>query len=132
MMKTKLLTGMLFVGTALGFSACGPVVPLNPTWKDDVRPLVVARCVRCHDNPPRLDPALVDNNPATPDTPLTSFNEPPDFVITIPPGGGLLLLWGSGPARLRLSGRTRMPPPPAAALEDWQIEMLEAWAAVPR
>jgi hypothetical protein len=32
-------------------SACYPSAPANPTWIDDVRPLLVANCIRCHGAP---------------------------------------------------------------------------------
>lgn len=31
--------------------ACAPEVPANPTWTEDVRPILVANCVRCHSSP---------------------------------------------------------------------------------
>lgn len=37
---------------AAGLSACAPEVPENPTWLQDVRPIVLANCVRCHTPPP--------------------------------------------------------------------------------
>jgi hypothetical protein len=32
--------------------ACAPEVPDEPTWTEDVRPIVVANCTRCHSPPP--------------------------------------------------------------------------------
>jgi hypothetical protein len=34
-------------------SACAPEVPEQPTWTEDVRPIILANCVRCH-SPPQL------------------------------------------------------------------------------
>ena len=32
--------------------ACEPAVPDNPTWTEDVRPILMSNCVRCHTDPP--------------------------------------------------------------------------------
>lgn len=31
---------------------CEPAVPENPTWTEDVRPILMANCARCHSDPP--------------------------------------------------------------------------------
>lgn len=46
-------TGATIVATFLaGAVGCSPAVPDNPTWTEDVRPILMANCVRCHTNPP--------------------------------------------------------------------------------
>ncbi|MES1157687.1 MAG: hypothetical protein ABUL67_01180 [Haliangium ochraceum] len=128
--RISLLAGWLILAGVLGVSGCGPLVPLSPTWKDDIRPLVVARCVRCHDDPPRGDPA--SKQPATPSAAFT-FNYPSDVVLDpLPVGLSILKLQGGDSVRGKLAPLRRMPPPPAEALEDWQIEMLDNWAYKPR
>jgi len=49
-------------------AACAPDVPDEPTWTEDVRPILVGNCVRCHtqpvsevDLPPEVDGVLPDN-----------------------------------------------------------------------
>jgi len=37
----------------LAAGACAPAVPAEPTWVDDVRPILAANCIRCH-SPPYL------------------------------------------------------------------------------
>jgi hypothetical protein len=47
----------LALAGAFGLSAgagCGPQVPEEPTWEEDVRPILMANCVRCHGDPPLL------------------------------------------------------------------------------
>ena len=38
--------------------ACSPSVPAEPTWLDDVRPILAANCIRCH-SPPYIGGAPV-------------------------------------------------------------------------
>ncbi|HTE54890.1 MAG TPA: hypothetical protein VK698_28750 [Kofleriaceae bacterium] len=40
------------VAAAALFGACAPSVPDEPTWTEDVRPIVTANCTRCHTPPP--------------------------------------------------------------------------------
>lgn len=40
------------VGALSSQAACQPAVPDNPTWTEDVRPILMANCVRCHTDPP--------------------------------------------------------------------------------
>lgn len=35
----------------LAAAACAPAVPAEPTWVDDVRPILAANCIRCHSPP---------------------------------------------------------------------------------
>jgi hypothetical protein len=35
----------------LAGAACAPEVPAEPTWVDDVRPILAANCIRCHSPP---------------------------------------------------------------------------------
>ena len=129
-MKTKPATPLCVVASALsalGLPACGPAAPANPTWENDIRPFVVARCIRCHDDPPRMDPAIADPKlvPAA-----YNFNY---ATAEQPLQAGLMVLQLLGAKSLRGEDvPRRMPPPPAEAVEDWQIEMLENWARNPR
>jgi hypothetical protein len=121
-----LLTGILFAGAGVALSACGPVAPVSPTWKDDVRPLVLARCVRCHDSPPtNAAPFTLNYAEFGQIPPSTAALGPPDYA----PG---TFLRGLGVATHSGHKPMRMPPPPSAALEDWQTEILDNWSVNPR
>jgi hypothetical protein len=110
----------------LGFCAviagCAESVPDKPTWDDDVRPLLVARCVRCHTDPGQVDPLSAKtgldklDGPAKPSFDFVYFSDAPaaslPFLKSLP-------MYIRGSASL-----SRMPPPPAAVLEDWEIETL--------
>jgi hypothetical protein len=106
------------VSLGLGNGACGSGVPAQPTWQNDVRPLLVARCIRCHDDPPRGDPgaAMAEGN----------FNyQTVDDVVAA--AGALGILQTVAPMRVHLSGTLHMPPAPAASLQDWEAEILDNW-----
>jgi hypothetical protein len=42
----------LVIGLISSSAACAPDPVLEPTWVDDVRPILVANCIRCHDGTP--------------------------------------------------------------------------------
>lgn len=48
MMKNRDLIALVFVVAAGG---CAPSAPSKPTWVDDVQPMLMANCVRCHGSP---------------------------------------------------------------------------------
>jgi hypothetical protein len=99
------------------------VAPTNPTWEHDIHPLLVARCIRCHQGKGNVDP--VSKGP-----PLYDFS-----YATFDPSSqpmGIMVLRMFGVQAVRGGFARRMPPPPAEALEDWQIEMLETWIKNPK
>lgn len=119
------LGGLLRLIAFLGLSAggvigCGPEVPANPDYEQHVRPILAARCVRCHSNPTTRD-LWTGTEEMT-----INLDFPTAADIPTSPLDRAYLLaayaYASGEAP------PLMPPPPAASLEDWQIETLERWA----
>jgi len=43
----------LHLAIALALAGCAPAAPEEPTWIDDVRPILAANCIRCHGDPAR-------------------------------------------------------------------------------
>jgi hypothetical protein len=121
---TLLIAALLGAGTA----ACGPITPVNPTWKDDIRPLIVSRCLRCHDGSTNGDVQVTGSTAGQ----AFNFSAPEDLPSPLPPGLMLLQSMGVKAVKGELKPLRRMPPPPNEALEDWQIEILELWATSPR
>ncbi len=99
---------------ALGTVACAPEVPANPTWEDDVRPILAANCVRCHRSEPQ------------------NF-APNTFDLSVCEDAGTVL--GASAQATRVIARAQgqgaqpMPPEPGAQLSDRQIEVIENWQA---
>lgn len=112
------MVAALALAVAGGLSGCGPSVPANPTWDADVYPLLKARCIRCHDTTGRGDPVTPPRNAPT------NFN----LVATAQ------VYRMSFPQAVRgpITGTsTRMPPPPAEKLADWEIQILDNWSKEP-
>ena len=51
-MARRLLPTILALGPVLVGAGCAPDVPAQPTWVKDVRPILLANCVRCHGEEP--------------------------------------------------------------------------------
>jgi hypothetical protein len=105
-----------FVFTGGGCSSSGPDVPAHPTWADDVRPILLASCVSCHN--------------ATSEEPSYDYATLADFEAARA-NFEFLLSMGEGAIR-RPALSSPMPPPPAAPLPDWQVETLVRWFRDPR
>ena len=95
--------------------ACGPAIPAPPSYSADVEPILAARCFRCHDGALPIDPSetyvamFAGINPFSNEAAAEA--EAPQIELFIHGHGKL------------------MPPPPAATLEGWQIQILDNWTA---
>lgn len=114
---TMLLTAALGAGA---LSGCGASVPENPTWVADVRPIMVARCVRCHDGAVgESDPLVHSTSPPLGDFSHQSFSDFSD--------GDKSLISMAGSYVESTNPTKQMPPPPAAVLADWEIQTIKNW-----
>lgn len=99
---------------ALG--GCAPEVPATPTWTEDVRPLLMANCARCHTDPPiQGAPSFLR---------LDSYEDWPNSIQD--PAAGAATLVES--IIRRGSDEDNPMPPLIGPLNDRQIELLENWA----
>ena len=88
----------------------------HPTWMDDVRPIIVANCVPCHN--------------ATSEEPSYDYATFADFMAV---AANLEFLTSMGEGAIRRPALSSpMPPPPAAPLPAWQVETLVRWFKDPR
>jgi hypothetical protein len=143
-----------FVGAlALGAAGCTiyPAAPAEPGYEADVQPIFLAHCTRCHGAGPdggSLNAASVPNvsynaagPPKTIGPYLTQFG---DTCPASPDGGagncnstqgcvrcGALSFAKLTQMRVHLTNALEMPPAPAPRLNDWELKVIDAWAANP-
>jgi hypothetical protein len=125
-------TGVLLLPLFALLSSCGPAVPSAPTYEADVRPIFLARCVRCHSTggpgpdggqaarsavSPYLD-HYEDQNCANGSLPSDCQRGALSTVMII-----AQVIHSSDPT-------TTMPPPPSS-LDGWQISVLDRWTKNP-
>jgi hypothetical protein len=138
--------GLALVGSALLLSvlatACGPeLVPTVPTFAADIRPLMIARCVRCHGGGGKENIDPLQKNPVS-DAPLYGYFDRLEDQGTCADGsrgdagckrGLLYFATLDGGALLKTNVKatddTRMPPPPSSPLSDAQVTLLDNWLA---
>jgi len=130
--QTGLMPAALFAAVAVLSSlaaACGdPLPPDVVTWEKDVYPIVKARCIRCHDNPLRKDPALAPTRNTIP-----NFNHP--LFADLQADAAAIVFAGMLDKYVTAKmapATTIMPPPPAEPLQSWQIEMIQIWVRSPK
>ena len=115
------------LGLSAMVSACAASAPEHPTWDDDVRPLLVARCIRCHGDPRQIDPLSAKTNADKLNKAPTANFDYVYFGDLDDTAKGYLKV---APNYVRgASGLSRMPPLPAAALEDWELQVLVNFAS---
>jgi hypothetical protein len=126
-MKTngKATLVLLAVLPALGAACAGNSAPAQPSWDEDVFPIIQGNCASCHGQLASERPQPAGRYDVCATAPFT------DARITIPK-----LLGASGPAGALLSAnlnptpqssRPAMPPPPAARLSDYEDEVIKNW-----
>jgi hypothetical protein len=136
--RTNALLFVLVTSLAGLGAGCGETeVPLFPSYERDIKPLMAARCTRCHGAGGTLnvDPDSVlakqppPNMPKLPEAPKIG-----DFTRLENANGHMGLMSYTGPAAetMQLYIRTGpMPPPPAPPLTDREYELLMRWLAHP-
>jgi hypothetical protein len=128
-----MLTGALVGGVVA--SGCGEnPVPLNPTYSQNIKPIMTAYCIRCHfaGGAPNADPEIpVDFNPPS--------GPPLNTTLKIgsvgkPSAGNFTTYEGikqyatpDGPNVVMATYLPYMPPPPSDAISGWELDTLMAW-----
>ena len=101
---------------AVVIAGCGANVPAHPTWQDDVYPIMLARCVRCHDGAGTMDPLYMPQVAAPGNFDHTSFD---DFM-----GADKIYFLQAKTRIVNPVPALTMPPLPAAKLADWQVQTI--------
>jgi hypothetical protein len=122
---------------AAGISACSsssPPVPDMPTYAVDVKPILLAHCVRCHGAGGTLNADPSSSLPYPP--PNGYFDHYEDLTDCTPGDGGVVpdtCKYGAaslaGAMKFYVnSDDTPMPPPPAPRLSAHDREVITRWA----
>jgi hypothetical protein len=135
----SLLARGLAAVLVLGAAGCSvyPAAPAEPAFDTDVLPIFQAHCTRCHDN----NPDGGGNNPVVRPG-ADGGSKPatiPQFNVFGPcPGDVPTTCDGVGSAGALIESRIHltnsifaMPPPPSRPLDDWEMKVVDAWAAEP-
>jgi hypothetical protein len=116
--------------------ACTPEVPANPTYTNDVQPIFIAHCVRCHGAGDMLNAMLVNGRSQAPRACYLDRYETTGDCTTTPidsavcqMGAGSMFCAPMIPGRIKPTDASRMPPPPSDPLTDWEKDVINRWAA---
>ena len=133
-------TNLLFVCLGLGLSlaACAPPDgPASPSFETDVKPIMLANCVRCHGQGDKLntDPGLTGELKGK--APALSYLDHYDNRTMGMMGCGAALCAGALTNAPLVSmyvakpdsDKDRMPPKPSDPLSDREIGIIQRWAA---
>ena len=116
---------------ALGLAAVGcelePSAPASPTWANDVYPIVRARCIRCHNAQLTGDPAIGKTAMGGDRRPSSNFDYPTWDAIKLAVFAPLAPMYIT-----QMDPKMRMPPPPYAELEGWQVDTITAFSKSPK
>ena len=113
-----------------------PSAPGQPTYEADVRPILMARCIRCHGSPTLADPTSTNDAYKARPLPIRRFDVFADTPCDTPDAGAACVISGaqSSAALIKLyinadPKTTGMPPAPAPPLTSYQKDTLLNWAA---
>jgi hypothetical protein len=135
----------VLVATVGALQACEPAMPDKPSYATDVRPLLVAHCIRCHgaggtlQGDPAAYPLGVQPPGYRPGPPKQCyFDEVEDRGDCTATDGGVSVDCKSGlRSCAALVGLYILPaspkpmPPPPAMLNDWERDVLVRWSKNP-
>jgi hypothetical protein len=132
-MMSKVLLAVSSVLMLVGLGAgCSPEVPANPTFTKDVQPIFLAHCVRCHGADDMLHSMSINGSNLTPAYCYLQRYEDEGACTGVTDcmfGAGSTVCKGMvvGYVTMPANGATRMPPPPAEPLNDWEKEVITRW-----
>ncbi|MBA3502057.1 MAG: hypothetical protein M4D80_38920 [Myxococcota bacterium] len=107
--------------TIIFLAACAPGVPDEPSYQQHVAPILAANCVRCHGIP-----VLGGAPPGFRLDSYTSYERPMRNAVGIETVAGAATFSNIIAMRIVSSDA---PMPPRFGLDDYQIEILQAWDA---
>jgi hypothetical protein len=147
---TRLTITMLALSLAAAGAGCTiyPAEPASPTFTKDVQPILAAHCVRCHGAGNSLTNEADASKVGTIECYLDQLADRADCttrvdggqvpLTTCMPGAKFCATPLSGPGTKsyfdiyvfdQADTENRMPPPPAAPLNEWELNTLKRWVA---
>jgi cytochrome c553 len=138
---------LALAGAAIAGAGCdsmGGPIPATPAYDVDVRPLLMAHCVRCHGAGGMTNIPKMPTGPNAP--PISSLSDPyvqaaisglcfnqyadGDGKIGAKTEAGSMAIYVDQ-TMIKPSSPKFMPPPPAQPLDDWAVGVLKNWALNP-
>jgi mono/diheme cytochrome c family protein len=133
MTTTQRLLGLALALTLTPFAiGCGPPPgPDNPSFEKDIKPIMLAHCVRCHGAGGTLNEDPDNIGPYRKDVPVFAYLDSYEAPASCAAAGcqGARIAAETIKAYVTLTDDTRMPPLPAAPLSDHQIGIIVRWAS---
>jgi hypothetical protein len=150
MMRAAITTFALALAAATAGCTLYPSEPAAPTFSKDVQPILAAHCTRCHGGGGMLRKEIVDGGESpsgTIECYLDQMADRGDCTTLVDGGQPLLIncmpgakfcatpLAGPGTSLFDLyvfkavDTPKPMPPPPAAPLNEWEMNTLQRWVA---
>ncbi len=141
--QRAMLSGLVGAVALFGVASCSTTVapvPSQPAYDIDVRPILMAHCVRCHGAGDALN---VPTKPTGPDAAMVQSQTEVDafkvlnFYLDRYSNDGMKngAFFAAGAIASSVSPKatapTLMPPAPAARLDDWEVDVLTAWSKHP-
>jgi hypothetical protein len=128
----------LMVAAVLSLAACAPEVPAAPTYANDVQPILMAHCVRCHGANDMLN-ALPEAAHLRAPMPLLCYFQRLADEGDCATGTSTTCKHGAQYCALMIPPRLSyprgnigiMPPAPSDPLNDWEKDVLQRWALNP-
>jgi hypothetical protein len=144
------LVPVLALAAAAALGGCNLETPAMPSYEKDVRPIFLSHCIRCHGAGGTLQGDPDDGSPGTcylntfadqgtctvpadGSAPLaTATCKPGARSCTLPIVAGSTVSWMSSVMIGNPNMPTvSMPPPPAPALTDWELDVVRRWIVNP-
>jgi mono/diheme cytochrome c family protein len=135
MTKTNLF--LVCLGLGLSLAACAPPDgPAAPSFETDVKPIMLANCVRCHGQGDKLnaDPGLTGELKGK--VPVLSYLDHYETRMNCGSTGTCAGAMVNAPLISMYVGKPdsdkdRMPPKPSDRLSEREIGIIQRWAAEP-
>ena len=142
MSKTLLAVPFALAGVALGCGSDMPEVPANPTYTNDVAPILNVHCIRCHGLGDMLHTMIVNGYPNSPVAPVTCTVTRTKGTASIRTastckrGAGYCGTFDTiamdslitSMINMSNDSSSRMPPPPADPLSDFEKAVINRWS----